>query len=731
MTEQAKVPAIRFAGFTDPWEQRKLGELFFESNERSSSMEILSVSVAKGIYPASESDRDTNPGASLVNYKVVHKGDVVYNSMRMWQGAVGSSDYDGIVSPAYVVARPTIELDSTCFGYLLKRPEMLYKYLCDSQGNSKDTQTLKYDRFADIEATMPANLEEQRAISACLESVDHLITLHQRKYDKLVVFKKSMLEKMFPKDGESVPEIRFAGFTDPWEQRKLGELGFAQSGIGFPDAEQGGAEGTPFFKVSDMNTPGNEYELAASKNYVTAEQIARMGWHPLNQVPAIFFAKVGAAVMLNRKRLVNEPFLLDNNTMAFSMDSSLLDTQFGQSLFERLDLTSLIQVGALPSFNSSDVESISVSLPSTMDEQRQIGQYLCNLNTLITLHQRKRESRIIRVRSFIWLAGDISGIGVSAYQPEREDRMTEGNTNAETLFCDYYEQWISVYKEGAIREVTMKKYRLTQAWLGRLIPDLKLADMDRVNYQKLINGYAEHHERQTTMDFHHQLKGAILDAVDEGLIQRDPTRKAIIKGKPPCSKKTKYLNQFELHAVLADLELGKGPSWDWLILLVAKTGLRFSEALGLTPDDFDFVHQTLSVSKTWDYKNGGGFVPTKNASSVRKVQLDWQLIMQLSTLLKDMPASDPIFVNGKVYNSTANNILARHCERANVPVISIHGLRHTHASLLLFAGVSIASVSKRLGHASMNTTQDTYLHVIRELENKDVDIVMRALSTLI
>ena len=191
------VPEIRFAGFTDPWEQRKLGELFFESNERSSSMEILSVSVAKGIYPASESDRDTNPGASLVNYKVVHKGDVVYNSMRMWQGAVGSSDYDGIVSPAYVVARPTIELDSTCFGYLLKRLEMLYKYLCDSQGNSKDTQTLKYDRFADIEATMPANLEEQRAISACLGSVDSLITLHQRKLELLQNIKKSLLDKMF------------------------------------------------------------------------------------------------------------------------------------------------------------------------------------------------------------------------------------------------------------------------------------------------------------------------------------------------------------------------------------------------------------------------------------------------------------------------------------------------------------------------------------------------------
>lgn len=303
--------------------------------------------------------------------------------------------------------------------------------------------------------------------------------------------------------------------------------------------------------------------------------------------------------------------------------------------------------------------------------------------------------------------------------------------NENSLFCDYYSQWVRVYKEGAIRDVTMGKYRLTQSWLERLIPDLKVCDLDRTAYQQLINGYAEHHERQTTMDFHHQLKGAILDAVDEGLIPRDPTRKAIIKGKQARAKKIKYLNQFELHALLSDLELGNEPSWDWLILLVAKTGLRFSEALGLTPDDFDFAHQTLSVSKTWDYKNDGGFVPTKNASSVRKVQLDWQLIMQLSGLLRELPANEPVFVRGKVYNSTANSVLARHCKNVSVPVISVHGLRHTHASLLLYAGVSIASVSRRLGHASMTTTQETYLHVIQELKNKDIDIVMRALSTLI
>lgn len=300
----------------------------------------------------------------------------------------------------------------------------------------------------------------------------------------------------------------------------------------------------------------------------------------------------------------------------------------------------------------------------------------------------------------------------------------------EMLFCDYYRQWVKVYKEGAIREVTMGKYRLTQRWLERLVPSLRLSELSRITYQKLINDYAEHHERQTTMDFHHQLKGAILDAVDEGLIARDPTRKAIIKGKHPRPKKIKYLNQFELHTMLADLELGSEATLDWMILLIAKTGLRYSEALGLTPNDFDFTHQTLSVSKTWDYKHNSGFVPTKNESSVRKVQLDWQLIMQFAGLLKDLPPDEPIFVNGRMYNSTANGVLARHCRSAGTPVISIHGLRHTHASLLLFAGVSIASVSRRLGHASMTTTQETYLHIIRELENQDVDIVMRSLAAL-
>ena len=152
------------------------------------------------------------------------------------------------------------------------------------------------------------------------------------------------------------------------------------------------------------------------------------------------------------------------------------------------------------------------------------------------------------------------------------------------LFVEYYKEWVSIYKEGAIRPITLSKYKMAISWLEKLVPNLKICDLDRISYQKLINDYAKYHERQTTMDFHHQIKGSILDAVDEGLIPKDPTRKAIIKGKTPSEKKPKYLNQFELHNLLTSLNLKDSVNWDWFILLVAKTGMRFSEALALTPD---------------------------------------------------------------------------------------------------------------------------------------------------
>ena len=303
---------------------------------------------------------------------------------------------------------------------------------------------------------------------------------------------------------------------------------------------------------------------------------------------------------------------------------------------------------------------------------------------------------------------------------------------ATQFFHEYFSEWIGLYKEGAVRTITLDKYYMSSQWLKKLAPQLKLYELDRRSYQQLLNDYALSHEKQTTMDFHHQLKGAILDAVDEGLIPINPTRKIIIKGKKPAEKKPKFINQFEVQRLLKELNLTTEISWDWFILLITKTGIRFSEALALTPNDFDFSSQKLSINKSWNYRNSQGFFqPTKNESSNRKIQIDWQTAMQFSQLIKNMEPDKPIFVTERVFNSTINYHLKKLCIEADIPIISIHSLRHTHASLLLFAGVSIASVAQRLGHSSISTTQETYIHIIQELEHQDTEKIMRHLASLI
>ena len=503
---------------------------------------------------------------------------------------------------------------------------------------------------------------------------------------------------------QNKPAIRFKEFTDAWEQRKLED----------------------YLTVSTEKNTGNIYGrsdvLSVSGDYGIVNQIEFQGRSFAGASVSNYGVVQTGDVVYTKSPLNSNPYgIIKTNKGKPGIVSTLYAvyhpkknafSDFIQVYFEqhaRMNnyMHPLVNKGAKNDMKVSAENALKgpVCFPSRI-EQESISAFFSVLDNLITLHQRKPYSHIQR----------------------RCNMLNEAQSTDK--FCEYYAKWITVYKKGAIRQVTMDKYLMTQKWLEKLIPDLKICDLNRIAYQQLLNDYAEYHERQTTMDFHHQLKGAVLDAVDEGLIDRDPTRKAIIKGKAPSTKKIKYLNQFELHTLLASLELKDEVNWDYFILLVAKTGMRFSEALALTPKDFDFYHQTLSISKTWDYKGAGGFQPTKNKSSVRKIQIDWQSVIRFSELVKGLPDNQPIFVDGKVYNSTVNDVLSRHCERCNIPVISIHGLRHTHASLLLFTGVSIASVARRLGHSSMTTTQKTYLHIIQELENKDIDLVMRSLSGL-
>lgn len=301
------------------------------------------------------------------------------------------------------------------------------------------------------------------------------------------------------------------------------------------------------------------------------------------------------------------------------------------------------------------------------------------------------------------------------------------------LLSRYFTEWVETYKRGAVSPITLRKYLQSEKMLASLAPAVTLGNLSRLEYQRILNAYALTHKRQTVMDFHHQIKAAIEDAVDEGVIRHDPTRKAVIKGKTPHHRKQKFLSQYELKSLISVLRPDDQHPYDFLLLVIAKTGLRFAEALGLTPADIDLQSQLLNVSKTWNYKSpAGGFAPTKNESSNRKIRLDWMLCMQLKQLCDGRDPDQPIFVRPgqRIFNANVNQRLSELCKEAKVPVISVHGLRHTHASLLLYAGVSVASVAKRLGHANMTTTETTYLHIIRELEAKDSDKVMQFLSTL-
>ena len=243
------------------------------------------------------------------------------------------------------------------------------------------------EEYATYSFIIPQSAQEQSRIAEILMQWDKAIELQEKLIEAYQKSKKYYLNKMFPKKGSNIPEIRFLGFTAPWEQRKLGELGKAQSGIGFPDKEQGGKKGIPFFKVSDMNNLGNELEMHLANNYVSLEQIKKNGWAPIEET-SVIFAKVGAAIMLNRKRLVRFPFLLDNNTMAYKFNDAW-EIDFGRTLFERIDLTSLVQVGALPSYNAGDVENMEVAIPQKA-EQAKLGALFASLDNLITLHQQKR-----------------------------------------------------------------------------------------------------------------------------------------------------------------------------------------------------------------------------------------------------------------------------------------------------------------------------------------------------
>lgn len=249
----------------------------------------------------------------------------------------------------------------------------------------------------------PVQKSEQNKIGILLKNIDNLIVLYQRKIELLEMQKYTLFKSyIFPKQDCSIPEIQFRKFDANqkcnWTELKLGTLGSNVSGVGFPESEQGGIKGIPFFKISDMNNSMNQYQMNVSNNYVTDEQIIRKKWKVINKFPAVIFAKVGAAIMLNRKRIVNSKFLIDNNTMAF-VPNSRLTHSFLSPLFSEIYLPKYAQTGALPSYNATDINNIPVKIPG-IEEQKCIGK-LYQIVVTQQIFEKKQLANTKKLKKFL------------------------------------------------------------------------------------------------------------------------------------------------------------------------------------------------------------------------------------------------------------------------------------------------------------------------------------------
>lgn len=342
---------------------------------------------------------------------------------------------------------------------------------------------------------------------------------------------------------------------------------------------------------------------------------------------------------------------------------------------------------------------------------------------------KDRDGKYKKLRKSGFLLKSEAILAASKVQAEHPN-LTTVKSGSESL-VSYYRRWIKVYKQNAVTPITYNKYENTAKHATELFGDLKLKDLTKLIYQERLNKFAETHARRTVSCFHKQLRACILEALDEKIITTDPTRKAVITGheRPKIAKTLNYADWAKLLANLDTSQIG-----EMIIYLAAVTGMRYGEIVGLTVNDIDLPHHIIKVNKAWDYKYKTGFMKTKTHSSIREITIDQRTVDKLMAFeeMHSLSPNRPIFMNehGHIFVSAEiNKILTDKLAALKIPRITFHGLRHTHASVLLYKGVSVLSVSRRLGHSNITTTQSTYLHIIKELESQDQDKIISILES--
>ena len=392
--EKANIPKIRFDKFNDDWEQRKLlsciqsitdfrgrtpKKLGMDWSE-SGYLALSALNVKDGYIDFSQDVHYGNQELydKWMSGKELHRGQVLFTTEAPMGNVAQVPDNKGYILSQRTIAFDVEEeiLSENFLATLLRTPNVFNDLTALSSGGTAKGVSQK--SLSGLDVVIPKNIDEQNKLADYFINLDHLITLHQRKYEKLQMIKKSMLEKMFPQNGEKKPEIRFEGFTDDWEQRKLGEYVSITSGEA-PSKFEVGTE--LYVKVDDLNY--NDKYVVDTQNKVAEHSTVKRVTKG-----SVVFPKRGAAIMTNKVRIMGIDSYMDTNMMALT--SEKLDSEFLYNIISKEGLYKIADTSTIPQINNKHVEPYEVTIPS-FDEQAKIGEYFSNLDNLITLHQRKLE----------------------------------------------------------------------------------------------------------------------------------------------------------------------------------------------------------------------------------------------------------------------------------------------------------------------------------------------------
>ena len=388
MQDNEKKPALRFKGFTDPWEQRKLGDAFervVRKNTNNESRLPLTISAQDGLVDQITYFNNRVASRDVSNYYLVYNGEFAYNKSTSDGypfGAVKRLDWyeKGVLSTLYIVfALKHPEKDDSDFMTVFYDTDRWHRGVAERAAEGARNHGLlniSADDFFDIDTTMPEDKVEQEKIGRLLKKLDTLITLHQRKYEKLVNIKKSMLDKMFPQNGASVPEIRFKGFTDPWEQREFEEIAVRSSVMS-------DKKGLPRVEYEDIISGAGRLNKD-----IKLKESEKVG---------IVFHK--GDVLYGKLRPYLQNWLLATFNGLAVGDFWVLQPQNTDSSFlyrlvqsQQFDGVANQSTGTkMPRADWKLVSKTKFAMPHSVDEQAAIGAYFEHLDTLITLHQRKLE----------------------------------------------------------------------------------------------------------------------------------------------------------------------------------------------------------------------------------------------------------------------------------------------------------------------------------------------------